>query len=138
MTPIDLQNAWNAGTSLPVPRCREMTGARIRRALARLSEAPWSEWQAAIAAIEQSPFCRGTNDRGWTASFDWFLQPDTRVKVLEGKYAGTAKAVGPRPQPTYLGDWFEDCKAQHNLKCGGQYQHGIQVRIDAYRQEDTP
>jgi hypothetical protein len=37
--------------------------------------------------MDASPFCRGeTGDRGWRASFDFLLKPDTATKVLEGKY----------------------------------------------------
>lgn len=36
--------------------------------------------------IQKSSFCQGKNDRGWVASFDWFIRPDTVVKIMEGKY----------------------------------------------------
>ena len=46
-----------------------------------------SMFSNAFGKIQASDFCRGQNDRGWTASFDWIIQDDTNmVKVLEGKY----------------------------------------------------
>lgn len=37
--------------------------------------------------LEASSFCKGKNDRGWRASFDWIIANQTNiVKVLEGKY----------------------------------------------------
>ena len=34
----------------------------------------------------KSSFLNGDNDRGWTASIDWLIKPENRLKVLEGKY----------------------------------------------------
>jgi hypothetical protein len=39
-----------------------------------------------VKRIASSAFCTGTNDRGWRATPDWLLRPDTAAKVLEGKY----------------------------------------------------
>jgi len=53
----------------------------------------WSEWkdleyvQELFRKITSSSFCRGENDRGWKADFDWIINNDTNhVKVMEGKY----------------------------------------------------
>lgn len=84
--PGDLMELWNATTTKPIPRCRELTVLRSKKASARLRERPIAEWRDVIARIQASPFCRGDNDRGWTATFDWILQPDVATKILEGKY----------------------------------------------------
>jgi hypothetical protein len=35
----------------------------------------------------QTPFCRGQNDRGWKANFDWLIENDSNAqKIIEGKY----------------------------------------------------
>ena len=44
------------------------------------------EWLKIIQLINQSDFCTGKNDRNWKATFDWLLQPEVYLKVLEGKY----------------------------------------------------
>ena len=36
---------------------------------------------------ESSPFLTGTNDRKWKATFDWLIQEDNMVKVLEGNFS---------------------------------------------------
>jgi hypothetical protein len=81
----DVVAAWNR---IPgVVHVRELTVARKRSLEVRLSEPEWSEsWQAGLAKIAASEFCRGTSDSGWKASFDWFIKPDTLTKILEGKY----------------------------------------------------
>lgn len=82
-----LQEAWNRLTQPPIARCRDLTTKRKRHAKARLTEHPLTEWEAVFSRIQASKFCRGENDRGWTASFDWAIgSPDVAVKVLEGKY----------------------------------------------------
>jgi hypothetical protein len=58
----------------------------------------WREsWQDAVARAAASDFCRGVNDRGWLADFEWFLKPDTVTKLLEGKYDDRERkaAAGP-------------------------------------------
>jgi hypothetical protein len=50
-----------------------------------------------FAAINSLPFCRGDNDRGWRANFDWAMKPSNIAKVLEGNYGGApggAQTVG--------------------------------------------
>lgn len=41
----------------------------------------------AVQKAQTSPFLCGKNDRGWKATFDWFIANETNIfKVLEGKY----------------------------------------------------
>ncbi len=69
-SPKALVEAWNDGTTVPLPRVQELTHSRQRRANERLKEAGFDVWREVIARIESSPFCRGDNDRGWVATFD--------------------------------------------------------------------
>ena len=95
--PEDLRSLWNDGTTAPIPKCRELSPKRTVAIRARLSERPWSEWVEVVARIDASPFCRGQNDRGWVASFDWLIQTETAIKVLEGKYDDRAALVPVKP-----------------------------------------
>ena len=36
--------------------------------------------------VEQSNFCRDDGEKGWVASFGWFLTEGNALKVLEGTY----------------------------------------------------
>lgn len=125
--PAALVQAWNNGTTAPIPQCRELSQDRRKKALARLKDADIGEWATVIARIEASPFCRGENDRGWVATFDWLLQPDTRVKVLEGKYdprKPRAPGYQPQPEPAYE-DWTEECDRTCKTRCESRYKHGL-------------
>jgi len=68
------------------PSIRKMTAQRERQLKARLRDSTLDEWLQAMAALERSSFCRGENDRGWRADFDFLLQPKSFTKLLEGAY----------------------------------------------------
>lgn len=87
LTENEVIEAWNS-RMVPqgFPAVRKMTGTRQRQLKARLRENSIDEWQQAMAALERSSFCRGENDRGWRADFDFLLQPKSFTKLLEGSY----------------------------------------------------
>lgn len=135
------QALWNDTTSLPIPRCRDLTSKRRRHIKARLSERSLEAWGAIMARIQASKFCRGEVARGngdqpWVAAFDWLIgSPDVAVKVLEGAYDDRkpARVAAAAPQPTYSFDWFDECKEIHEGECSGQSQHSTRKIIEAGR-----
>lgn len=85
--PRVLQELWNRLTTPPIPKCLALGKARKLKTTARLVEHGPGWWETVIVRIQLSDFCRGQNDRGWVASFDWLIaNDDNAVKVLEGKY----------------------------------------------------
>lgn len=78
-------DAWN-GTGLkqieritPESKRGEMTRKRIRDyGLDKVLEA--------IVKVKASRFLCGDNDKGWAATYDWFILPSNFQKVLEGNY----------------------------------------------------
>jgi hypothetical protein len=77
---------------------RATKGPRLKHIRARLQESPdEAHWREVFVKISVSPFCRGENDKGWRASFDWVLQPDVQWKVLEGKYDTRRSTSAIRP-----------------------------------------
>jgi hypothetical protein len=83
--PHDLVALWN-GEAPHLPAVRELTRQRGRTAGARLREHPLTYWREVIRRLDASPFCRGENDRGWRATFDFLLRPTTGARALEGAY----------------------------------------------------
>jgi hypothetical protein len=120
----DLQELWNTTTTHPIPRCRELTPARRKKIAARLSERPIEQWAEVAARIEASAFCRGKNDRGWKATFDWLIDnAENAVKVLEGKYDGSRPMLvrgQVEPQPEYRS---ADYECHHTPRCGSARIH---------------
>jgi hypothetical protein len=79
-----IKDEWNkAGLT----QCRKMSEDRKRAVRARSKDPDWlANWQDAVARAGQSSFCRGETERGWTASIEWFLKPDTVTQLLEGQF----------------------------------------------------
>jgi uncharacterized protein YdaU (DUF1376 family) len=87
LTKYEVIEAWQT-RMVPkgFPSIRKMTAQRERQLKARLRDSTLDEWVQAMDALERSAFCRGENDRGWRADFDFLLQPKSFTKLLEGAY----------------------------------------------------
>jgi hypothetical protein len=87
LTKREILEAWDQRmVPLGFPAVRKMTAQRERQLSARLRDSTIEDWQRAMDALERSRFCRGENDRGWRADFDFLLQPKSFTKLLEGAY----------------------------------------------------
>lgn len=72
---------------IDMPRCQKLSSSRRTRLLARLQDCGGLDgWDAALAKLEMSSFCRGKNDRGWKADFDFLCQDKTFTRLMEGFY----------------------------------------------------
>lgn len=86
--------AWNGMAEANDLSCvRTMTEKRIGHLKVRIRENGINAVLEAIGMIPQSSFLLGRSETGWKANFDWFLQPSSFTKLLEGGYArGKGKA----------------------------------------------
>jgi len=89
--PHPLIELWNFNCQ-NLPQVKKVSKARLKKMQALWKEHEPEELLQAIAKIAASDFCNGKNDRGWVATFDFLLQPDTPAKALEGKYDNRASA----------------------------------------------
>lgn len=81
-----LVGIWNENCGT-LPRVIANSKSRDKLSKDRLSEEKnLDAWADVVKRIASSAFCCGNNERGWQATFDWLLKPDTRLRVLEGKY----------------------------------------------------
>lgn len=39
-----------------------------------------------LSKVEEYPFLTGENDRGWKADFEWLMNRNNLLKVMEGRY----------------------------------------------------
>lgn len=86
ITKSQLVKIWNRERG-PLPGVKMLSAQRERKAKAAWSRHPSEDfWTQIIARIRASPFCTGSNERGWVADFDFLVKPDTAARVLEGKY----------------------------------------------------
>lgn len=87
LTVDDVVEAWNSlAGDRGLAKIVKLTENRRRQIKARIREYDAEDWSTAMAAIYNSKFLCGENDRGWKADFDFLLQPKSFVKLLEGAY----------------------------------------------------
>jgi len=68
-----------------LPKVAKITEARIKAVNARLKEYSEDDIETVFVKAENSPFLRGDIGK-WKAGFDWLMNPNNIVKVLEGNY----------------------------------------------------
>ena len=89
-----------------LPRVVRLTDKR-RRAVRLIHDKGYTPEQLdeAFRRAQSSSFCAGQNDRHWKADFDWLLNENNLVKVLEGKYDNPAAAKPPRKKAEEVEEW---------------------------------
>lgn len=97
--PERFKNRWNL-LPKPFPKIQAMSDGRRTALRARLRDKFWKEnFETAIKEMESSEFMKGGNDRSWIADVDFFLQPDSVAKIIEGKYRQRVNGNGHKPEP---------------------------------------
>lgn len=72
---------------LGLPPIRGWPPKRIAALKSRLRDPLWlDDFERAVRKLEESPFLQGVNERGWKATIDWLLRPESVNRVLEGQY----------------------------------------------------
>ena len=113
-------NAWNTLGLSQVKKVMPDTnrGKLLKR---RILDYGIEDVLEAVEKVRNSPFLTGHNDKGWVATFDWFISPNNFPKVLSGNYDNHEPAQPQKPQtpqrppdaskrergPTYLPDWAD-------------------------------
>lgn len=87
VSPDELIEAWNlTAEKHGLPRVSKLSDQRKAKIRTFLRNNTIEEIQQGLAAIERSRWLRGENERGWKADFDFFLQPRSFTKLIEGSY----------------------------------------------------
>ena len=58
------------------------------------------DFKTVFENAESSSFLKGSNDRNWSANFDWLIADKNIAKVLEGNYADKGRRKEKTPE------WF--------------------------------
>jgi len=77
--------------STSFPKIQKLTEGRKKHLKARIKEYGVESVLCMIDKAEKSDFLHGENDRKWKADFDWLINPNNYIKVIEGKYDNKAK-----------------------------------------------
>lgn len=92
-TPDDLWRMWNrAAQEMGLPKVREMTEARRKRALTMIRKYGREGFVEAISAIERSTFLRGQTEQQFKADLDFLLQQKSFTRLIEGFYDRSSRA----------------------------------------------
>ena len=71
---------------------------------ARIKQYGIAEVLKAIQSIKHSDFLQGKNNRGWSATFDWFVRPNNFIKVMDGNYIKNDKPNN-KNESQLLNEW---------------------------------
>lgn len=94
-------DAWNVmAEKCGLSTILKLTDSRKTHLKERLEDPIFQKgWKEAIDTIPKRSFLLGENDRGWKASFDFFLRPDSVVKIIEGHYQNQKPTAPKEPVP---------------------------------------
>lgn len=117
-----LVNLWNVICGGVLPKVMSVTDTRYKHINVRLAERPDFEvWTGIFKKISITPFLLGENNSGWKATFDWVINPNNLVKILEGNWPTTKEKTAKKPEPgvNAAGNLWGNCK-----KCGKESLKG--------------
>lgn len=79
---------WNGmAMEAKLPLVKAFGDKRLVELEKRKRDKHWLEhWEEAIKMIPKQKFLLGINNRGWQATMDWFLRPESVNRILEGLY----------------------------------------------------
>lgn len=97
-TKIDYQQIVDLYHSIckSFPSVRSLSDDRKKAIKARLKNYSLEDFKAVFQNAENSSFLKGSNDRNWSANFDWLIADKNMAKVLEGNYADKPKRYGKK------------------------------------------
>ena len=89
------------------PSVRSLSDARKKAIKARLNTYTPDDFKTVFENAEASSFLKGSNDRNWSANFDWLIADKNMAKVLEGNYADKPKPAPKTGRKEIVPHWME-------------------------------
>ena len=78
---------------ISLPRMTTLSDKRKEAIAARLKHYTVDQFREMFTKAENSAFSKGSNNRNWTANFDWLVKDANFAKVLDGNYDNTIGTV---------------------------------------------
>ena len=82
------------------PSVKTLSEARRKDIKARLNTYSLDDFRTLFEKAEASAFLKGSNDRNWTANFDWLIKDANMAKVIDGNYDKQQRPKGSKPSST--------------------------------------
>lgn len=80
-------------TCVSFPKLTKLSDSRKKAIKARLNKYSIEDIQKAFDMAEESDFLKGSNNRNWSANFDWLMNDSNLAKVLDGNYKNKTSKI---------------------------------------------
>jgi hypothetical protein len=122
--------AWNSLCG-KLPKVEKLTDGRVRKIQARVRQGlTVSRFCEAVRGCTTKPFLSGSNDRGWTATFDWLIANDENAeKAIVNPYGGNR---------TNGGNYGKQSGADNQREITISEQYAIWQSMSASFKADSP
>ena len=74
------------GICVRLPKVKRLTPKRLERIKEALPHLDGEGFEGLFRRVARSDFLCGCGKKGWKASFDWVMNPDNIVRILEGEF----------------------------------------------------
>lgn len=91
--------AYNSSVDT-LPKVTKLTEKRKKALMSLLTKLSEEDVLRLFKLAQESDFLSGKNERGWTCNFDWLINYNNAVKVLEGHYVNRTGQA--RPQSRFV------------------------------------
>lgn len=106
-----IMNLWNVVCGKVLPKVIELTDRRHQLINVRLDERPdFKFWEELFKRVTTTPFLLGDNNRGWKTTFDWVLNANNLVKIMEGNWPTTQQGAAPKQSSQTTSSLWGKCK----------------------------
>jgi hypothetical protein len=118
------KDLWNqAAREHGLPEILKLTDGRKDRLKTRLKDPEWAgNFASALKLIPKSPFLMGKN--GWKANFDWLLQKDSVIRVVEGCYVEAVSSTNPQHLQSAIRALEEEIRLHPENRDGPNHRTG--------------
>ena len=100
---VDMYN----DTCVSFPRLKTLSDSRKKSIKARFNAGyTYDDFKNLFSKAEQSTFLKGSNNRNWSATFDWLIKDSNMAKVLDGNYDNKNSGNNIQVNPTNdMSEW---------------------------------
>ena len=82
----EIEEIFNFFNTTSFAKIQKVTNIRKSHIGARIKEFSYNDVITVITKADKSDFLHGKNKNKWTANFDWIINPQNFIKIMEGNY----------------------------------------------------
>ena len=88
------------------PRIKSLSDARRKAIKARLNTYTLEQFREMFGKAEASDFLKGSNNRNWSATFDWMMNGNNFAKIIDGNYDNKGGTTAGTKAAQELDNWY--------------------------------